>query len=338
MAIPTNMRRRAATLPPRFRRGGRSDTRAECHPTATRPPRAYTRPEPDWRVGHYDGPTDPAGRREEARYLATGIVAPIYRNNPGACHSLLLKAQALDIPESTALENIYWHQAIGKGAVSAQLMAALLHRHGYVYEVTVETTERVSMTWYKMVKGSTGKLRRRKLGESTWTILEAIGAGLAWREQWRHYPTDMLWARCLMRGARRHASKVGTGLAYTLEEIADMASPAEGSEVSAAVQEILEKATTAGTTADEIRNDLVKDAGRRKLLEADTGDGTPLGYVLGMLWGEARARETDAIQAAAPAAPPAPAEPDDVGAGPLTCGCPAAETFRTGKHQDGCHE
>lgn len=302
--------------------------------TRRRPPlpRAYQRPQPAWRVGHYDGPTEPGDRREEARYLATGIVGPLYRHNPGACHSLLLKAQALDIPTDTARENVHWNTAIGKGAISAQLMAGLLHRHGYTFKVTEETDQRVAMTFYRIVAG-----RRRKLGEVSWTILEAVGAGLTWRDLWRHYPTDMLWARCLMRGARRYASEVGTGLAYTSEELADMSDPAEHSEVADAVQEILDCATTTGTTADQIRNDLVKRAKAMKLLDCDTGDGTPLGYVLGMLWGEARARETDTRTAAdPPAGPPDTALTLPAGHGTLPCGCPGQTVITEGCHQPGC--
>lgn len=304
--------------------------RAEPRP-GTRPggplPREYARPGPAWRVGRYDGPADPAGRREEARFLATGIVPPVYRHNPGACHTLLLKAQALDIPESTALENIHWNTAVGKGALSAQLMAALLRRHRYEFKVTTETDERVTMTFYRLVDG-----RRRKLGEATWTMLEAVGAGLAWRDLWRNYPTDMLWARCLMRGARRYASEIGTGLAYTAEELHDMAAPEEGGEVAAAVLDILEKATSESCTAAHIKDDLVKEAKAKKLLDADTGDGETLGYVLGMLWGEKRAAEVDALQAAEPTPPP----PVAGVTGPLECGCPAVQTLRTGKHLDGC--
>jgi hypothetical protein len=150
----TTRERRDRKLPAHLRR--RTDTGRR----RPRLPNAYVRPEPAWRIGHYDGPTDPAGRREEARYLAAGIVPPIYRRNPGACHSLLLKAQALDVPEATAVENVHWNTAIGKGSISAQLMAALLRRHHYDFKVTEESTDRVAMTFYRITDG-----RRRKLGD-----------------------------------------------------------------------------------------------------------------------------------------------------------------------------
>lgn len=324
MTLPT--RRGRKPLPPHLRRRNPAGRGRDA---ATGLPREYVRRSPAWRVGHYDGPTEPADRREEARYLATGIVPPIYRHNPGACLTLLQKAQALDIPVASALENVHWNLAIGKGSISAQLMAGLLRRHGYEFKVTEETDKRVSMTFHVIVDG-----RRRKLGDVEWTILEAIGAGLAWRDLWRHYPTDMLWARCLMRGARRYASEVGTGLAYTREELDDMSDPAAGSEVAAAVQEILDQATTEGITADQIRNDLVKLAKAKKLLDADTGDGQTLGYVLGTLWGEARAREADAR--AAEEIPAVEPESGPAGEGTLACGCPASEVLGTGKHLEAC--
>lgn len=304
--LPAGMRRRAAAR----------------HHLAT-----ATTPDPSWRPGHYDGPTDPAGQIRMARYLATGIVAPIYRHNPGACLSLLMMAQALDIPRATALGNIWWNTAVGKGSTSAQLMASLLvERHGYEFKVTEETDQRVAMTFYRTVDG-----HRRKLGDVEWTILEAIGACLTWREQWQHHPKDMLWARCLMRGARRFASHVGTGLAYTRDELDDMSEPAVGSEVHKVVQDILAKASAPTTTSADIRDDVVKIAKARGLLDADTGDGEPLGKVLGLLWGVARAREADQAQAEQPGTssvqPAAPA-----GTGTLPCGCPAEQVLRTGEH------
>jgi hypothetical protein len=292
-------------------------------------PHTYSRPGPIWKVGHYDGPTAPVDRRDEARFLATGIVAPIYRGNPGACLTLLLKAQALDIPVATALDGLHWSPALGKGALSAQLMAGLLRRHGYHFKVTREDADAVHMTFYRVVDG-----RRRKLGDVTWTILEAVTAGLSWRELWQHYPADMLWARCLMRGARRYASEIGTGLAYTAEELHDMSAPAAGGEVADAVSSILQQATAPEATPELIKTVLVAEARKKKILEADVGDGQTLGYTLGMLWGEARARQVDELNRAAPALPAAPAGP--AGSGSLACGCPASHTLRTGRHLEGC--
>lgn len=309
----------ARRLPARMRR-------ARPRPSTPVPVR---KPEPVWRVGHYDGPTSEEARIEWAKYVATGIAPPMYRSNPGACLSLILKAQALDVPLDTAKENVFWNEATGKGGITAQLMADLLHRHGYDFKVTEESDKRVAMAFYKIVDG-----RRRKLGNVEWTILEAIAAGIAWRDTWQSYPTDMLWARCLMRGARRYARGVGTGLAYTPEEVADMSDPADGSEVHTAVADILTRAVAPGVTSDEIRGTLVKEAKKKHLLELDTGNGQTLGYVLGLLWGERRAAEADARAAASSHLAPG-LVPDEVDM--LECGCNAAVVLATGEHEAGIH-
>lgn len=314
MLTPTRPRR----LPTHLRRRARAT-----------PPPAETAPTP-WRPGHYDGPTSTDGKIRLARFLATGIIAPIYRHNPGACLSLIMKAQALDVPVDTAKEGVWWNPAIGKGTIHAQLMAGLLHRAGYTFKVTEESDQRVAMTFYQTVDG-----RKRRLGDVEWTILEAIGACLTWRDQWRHHPTDMLWARCLMRGARRYAQRVGTGMAYTMEELADMSGPGVAGEIHDTVQQIITEATAPGVSSDWIRNDLVKLAAKWGLLDADTGDGTTLAVLLGLLWGQARAREADAAQAARPTPAPAPVEP--AGTGVLPCGCPAEQVLRTGQHVEGVH-
>jgi hypothetical protein len=319
--VTGNKTKRSRSLPAAMRR------RRRDHPAApVLLPSAYTRPEPAWRIGHYDGPTGDAARIEWAKYLATGIVAPIYRH-PGACLSLLLKAQALDVPVDTARENVHWNTATGKGAVSAQLMAALLRRHRYAFQVVEETDQRVAMVFHQVVNG-----RRRRLGTVEWTMLEAVAAGLAWRDLWRHYPTDMLWARCLMRGARRYASDVGTGLAYTPEEVDDAAGLVDGSEVHAAVVDILTRAAASNVTADLIKTVLVPEARRKKLLHLDTGDGTTLGWTLGMLWGERRAAAADTAVAGPPTPEPAPAKL-------LECGCNPETYVLLGGHQPAgvCH-
>jgi hypothetical protein len=296
-------------------------------------PRDLARPERGWLPGHYDGPTNIRDRRAEARLWAAGLVPAIYQGNPGGCYSLLYRAQALDIPVAEAFDNLYWNPTAGKGSVSAQLMAGLLRRAGYDYTTTTETTERVEMVFYKTTTG-----RRRRLGKVTWTIMEAVVAGLEWRELWQHYPADMLWARCLMRGARRYASEVATGLAYTREELTDMtAVEADPAAVSPDVQRLLEEATTAGTTAAQIKDDIARRARRAGLLEHDTGDGRPLGLVLGTLYGQVRAREVDEATGQVDEQPAAAQRL--AGDGPLECGCPAQLVLRSGGdvHLDGCH-
>lgn len=292
--------------------------------------RPATPPAADWTPGTYDGPTDETGRREEARFLATGgtAIAPMFRRNPGACLILLYKAQSLDVPVAVALENLHWSDALGRGAMTAQLMAGLLKRAGYRFKVTTETSERVEMTFW----GPNGK----RLGATRWTMVDAIAAGVAGHHLWQAFPQDSLWARCLMRGARRYAQDVGTGLAYTHRELAEMDAGAEpaAEPVSAEVQEYLDEAATEGTTADNIKNDIARRARKAKLLDEPAGDGLTLGQALAQMYGAARAREADRVDQVDQVDPDRDVRP--AGAGDLECGCTAAELAATGEHRPGC--
>jgi hypothetical protein len=280
--------------------------------------------------GTYDGPLDDDARNEKARYLASGgrTIAPIYRRNPGACLILIHKAQALNIPIAEALDNIHWNDGLGKGSMTSQLAARLLKRAGYRFKIVTETTERVELDFW----GPDGK----KLGRVRWTIAEAIAAGIAGRDTWQTYPTDMLWARCLMRGVRRFAQEIGVGMAYTGEELADMAAPADPAydPVDADVQEYVDEAATAGTTAADIKNDITRRARKAKLLGQHAGGGRTLGEVLTEMYGMARSREADELARQPKAEPEGDARP--AGTGALECGCDAAELAATGDHRRGC--
>lgn len=284
----------------------------------------------DWTPGTYDGPTDSAGRRDEARFIASagGTIAPLFRRNPGACMMLLYRAQSLDIPVAVAVENLHWDDRLGKGAMSAQLMAGLLKRAGYRFKVTTSTNERVEMTFW----GPDGK----RLGTARWTMADAIAAGVAGHHLWQAFPEDSLWARCLMRGARRYAQEIGTGLAYTHRELTEMAAGAEpaAEPVSIEVQEYLDEAATEGTTAAQIKDDITRRARKAKLLGEPAGDGITLGEALAQMYGAARAREADRVDLADVDQPEADTRP--AGTGDLECGCAAAEVATTGEHRRGC--
>jgi hypothetical protein len=295
-----------------------------------REPRAATPARADWIPGEYDGPIDHARRREEARYLATGggTIAPMFRRNPGACLVLLYKAQALNIPVGIAVENLHWNEAIGKGAMTAQLMAGLLKRAGYRFKVTTETNQRVEMTFWNP--------QGKRLGTSRWTMADAIAAGIAGHHLWQAFPEDSLWARCLMRGARRFAQDIGTGLAYTGRELAEMSAEAEpvAEPVTAEVQEYLDEAATTGTTAENIKADILVRARRAKLLSEPAGAGRTLGEALAEMYGAARAREADQVDRLPAVEPDTDERP--AGTGELECGCNAAMFVETGDHESRC--
>jgi hypothetical protein len=58
------------------------------------------------------------------------------------------------------------------------------------------------------------------VGASSFTIQEAQEAGLLGKDNWKKYPSDMLFARAISRGAKRFAPGIFGGTAvYTADEM-----------------------------------------------------------------------------------------------------------------------
>lgn len=125
----------------------------------------------------------------------------------------VLKGQELEIGPVTAMEQI--HIIAGRPALSAALVAALIKRSGrYNFLVTEIDDTKCVLTF---TDGG------QEVGKSSFTIDEATRAGLTNRTQsWKIYPSDMLFARALTRGARRFCADVFGGAVYTPEELAEV--------------------------------------------------------------------------------------------------------------------
>jgi hypothetical protein len=54
----------------------------------------------------------------------------------------------------------------------------------------------------------------------TYTWIDCIGQGLNTKDNWKRMPKEMLWARCLSKGANRIGADLLLGL-YTVEEMVD---------------------------------------------------------------------------------------------------------------------
>ena len=71
-------------------------------------------------------------------------------------------------------------------------------------------------------------LRENELvGEVEFTVEDAKRAGLTGKDNWRKYPSDMLWARMISRAKRRVAPDVCMG-AYVEGEISGSATVVNG--------------------------------------------------------------------------------------------------------------
>lgn len=162
--------------------------------------------------GRYAGPTNPREQWPYAQALARArtVVPPDYQNRPGDLLGLMAHAMALDIPLSLAWTHLHFN-ADGKGGMTGILMHGLLIRAGHRVEVLHADDTEVRMQLHR-VDGQPG-------GQARWTIREAMRAELLVRTNWRRYPGDMLWWRCLARLTRRWAPDVVMGLGYVPDEL-----------------------------------------------------------------------------------------------------------------------
>lgn len=118
----------------------------------------------------------------------------------------------------------------GRLSLSAKAIGAILRRGGVTYS-TIEdgvyvypdgSTSEVAKADVKPVDRRTTILFKRDGQEEktsfTWT--DAAGMGLTAKDNWKKMPKEMLYARCLAKGANRVGSDLLLGL-YMLEELTD---------------------------------------------------------------------------------------------------------------------
>ena len=127
------------------------------------------------------------------------------------------------------------HIIKGKPVLGANLIATLVDVHPkYDYVITGHSNTSCTITWTR---------NGRNVGESSFTIEEAKAANLLHKDNWKNYPSDMLFARALTRGARRFAPGIfGGAPIYTPDEL--------GAETDNEGYTIVETVTEAPTSED----------------------------------------------------------------------------------------
>lgn len=116
----------------------------------------------------------------------------------------------LGLPPFAAMAGIHIIQ--GKPVLGANVIATLVKNDPrYDYQITVCNERECFIGWSENGKD---------VGDSSFTIKEAQGAGLAGKDNWEKYPSDMLFARAISRGARRFAPGIfGGSPVYTPDEM-----------------------------------------------------------------------------------------------------------------------
>jgi hypothetical protein len=134
----------------------------------------------------------------------------------------LIAARDFGIPALRAMKSLYIIK--GNPSMSADLCSALVKRSGkYDFRIVRSDGEACELEWFQLVDGSWDSL-----GVTGYTMPEAVKAGFTTGKNshsWKAFPADMLFARAVTRGQRRHASDVGYGAIYTPDEIGAGAGP-----------------------------------------------------------------------------------------------------------------
>jgi hypothetical protein len=157
-------------------------------------------------------------REMAAAVASTQMVPKAYHGKPDDVLAAILTGRELGIPPMQALREISVIE--GKPSLSANLLLARL-REGGVEILGSESNDELTRI----------RARRRDTGEVAeveWTLEEARRAGLAEKANWKRYPSDMMFARCVGRLARRLGSDlIGAAMPYSSEEVADWDAPEE---------------------------------------------------------------------------------------------------------------
>jgi hypothetical protein len=116
----------------------------------------------------------------------------------------------LGLPPFASMTGIHIIQ--GKPVLGANVIATLVKNDPrYNYRVREASDTTCNIEWFE-----DGKLA----GASTFTMAEAKTAGLTGKDNWAKYPSDMLFARAISRGARRFAPGIfGGSPIYTPDEM-----------------------------------------------------------------------------------------------------------------------
>lgn len=133
---------------------------------------------------------------------------------------------AMGLDPATSLVSIHLIQ--GKPTMSANLMAGRVKQYGngkYRYEIVKKDDKECAIQFLELIDDWTpeGKPFKRwvKPGPpEVFTIKMAEVAGLTKNDNWKKYPSNMLFARCMSNGVKTYCPEVLSGLpVYTPDEL-----------------------------------------------------------------------------------------------------------------------
>jgi hypothetical protein len=124
--------------------------------------------------------------------------APFYQKmGPGGVLAIYLTAKEMNLPLMLCLNGgLYTYD--GKVSLSAQLMQVMIVNAGGRVEIVHLDREKCHLRFFW----------KNKNYEYTYTIKDAADANYLKKDNWKHHPKDMLYARTLSGGARKYLPEV----------------------------------------------------------------------------------------------------------------------------------
>jgi hypothetical protein len=147
-------------------------------------------------------------QRAAVALKASGFFADI-KSEAQAIVKVMAGAE-LGLPPFAAMSGI--HIISGKPALGSNVIATLVKNDPrYDYRIKVSTDTECTLVWFE---------NGQQVGEAGFTMKEAQAANLTGKATWKQYPSDMLFARAISRGARRFAPGIfGGSPVYTPDEL-----------------------------------------------------------------------------------------------------------------------
>ena len=145
------------------------------------------------------------------KIAGTEMVPTALRGRPEAVLAIMLAGHEAGVEPMQSLQSI--HIIEGRPAMSAQLMRALVMRHGH--ELIYDDVNTTAVTASGRRKGS------ERWTKVTWTMDDAKRGGLDQKTNWKKWPRAMLIARATAELCRMIFPDVLAGIPYTVEELTD---------------------------------------------------------------------------------------------------------------------
>ena len=152
----------------------------------------------------------------------------------------VLAGQELGFGPIASMTGIYIVK--GRVSLSANLIAASVKRGKYNYRITELTDSACKIDFYE------GK---EKVGESAFTMDDAKAAGLAFGDNYKKFPRNMLFARAMSNGAKWYCADVFGGPVYTPDELGAVVDGETGEMTARPKDEVITPAVVAAHVLEQ---------------------------------------------------------------------------------------